>query len=420
MISRKLIIASALSWVLAAAGCGGSGGDDATTSSSPTSTSGGASTTSTNTGTTPTGTVSLNARSIINNVADAIIVQTYRNLNSAAAALLTAVQALATGGATEAELDEAQAKWKAARVPWEQSEGFLFGPVDSLGIDPAIDSWPLNTADLVAFLASRPNPTQADIENAGDDLRGFHAMEYLLFGDGIDDNDKAASELTYAEINYLVALAQAFKNHTQALESAWTKDFNGKGPFVNLLKNPGAAGNTTYASQGAVIQELVNGIVTIADEVANAKIAEPLGNSLASADTSKVESQYAWNSLTDFHDNIQSILNVYTGKLGYKPGTDSISDTLNGLYAFVLKHDSTLANRVLSEIITAQQKIALIKGDGNPNSTVISGTAKPFRQQIKDAAGRVLIEDAQKAVNTLFATLKNDVRPLVAKTQFTN
>ena len=44
--------------------------------------------------------------------------------------------------------------WVAARVPWEQSEGFLFGPVDTFGYDPAMDSWPVNRTDLDAVLAS--------------------------------------------------------------------------------------------------------------------------------------------------------------------------------------------------------------------------------------------------------------------------
>ena len=34
--------------------------------------------------------------------------------------------------------------WITAREPWEESEAFLFGPVDELGLDPNMDSWPLD------------------------------------------------------------------------------------------------------------------------------------------------------------------------------------------------------------------------------------------------------------------------------------
>lgn len=390
-ITRRTVIMGLGSIPLILAGCGGGGGGGGTT--------------------TPAG---FSPKAMVDNIADAIVTQTYRNLNTQAAALLSAVQALAASPADETKMDAAQAAWKATRVPWESSEGFLFGPVDSLGIDPAIDSWPLNTPDLQAYLATNPNPTQTDIENAGDDLRGFHAIEYLLFGDGVNSNDKPASALTTPELNYLVALAQAFKARTQALESAWVTDFNASGPYATTLKTPGAG--KAYTSYAAVLQELVTGLVTIADEVGNAKIAEPLGTSIGDADTSLVESQYSWNSLTDFHNNLQSILNVYTGKLGFNPSSETVTTSLNGLYAFVAFSDTTLAARVFNEIIAAQRKIALIKGDGVDSTTAITGIAKPFREQISDPVGRSLIEEAISACNTLRTTLDSAVKPLIGST----
>ncbi len=361
----------------------------------------------------PTPVASFDAKALIDNVVGNVVVATYTDLDTRAASLLTAVQALQDGGATEPELDAAQTGWRATRVPWEASEGFLFGPVDSLGIDPAIDSWPLNTPDLAAYIASNPDPTQADVENAGDDLRGFHAIEYLLFGDGVTDNDRAASELTDGERAYLVALTGAFKARTAQLSSSWTTDFNGQGAYRDLVKTAGSAGNAVYASARAVLEELVNGIAGIVDEVNNAKIAEPLGTSIAAADTSKVESQYSWNSLTDFHNNVQSVLNIYTGQAGFDARSSTVSATSPGVYAFVASQDQALADRVLAEIVAAQQQIALIKGDGDNQTTVITGTARPFRDQIANDGGRALIANAKAALTTLQNSLVNDVLPLV-------
>lgn len=364
-------------------------------------------------------TVTFSAQSVVDNEADNIITQTYENLNSAAADLLVAVTALNTGGATEPEMDAAQDAWKAARVPWESSEGFLFGPVSDLSVDPAIDSWPLNTPDLTTFLNNNPTATKADVEAAGDDLRGFHAIEWLLFGDGVADNDKTAAELSgeTGALNYLVALAEHFKDQTQALEDGWTTDINGNGPYATLLKEPSGT-NPVFGSYTAVMDELIDGIIGIADEIGNAKIADPFGASIGDADTSQVESQYSWNSLTDFHNNVQSIMNVYTGRLGFDWQTDTLTDTDNGLYAFVLAHDSTLAMRVFEEIRSAQQAIALIKGDSDNTTTDIGPGDEPFRNQISDAAGRLLIEDAIAALNTLLNTLTGDVKPLIGNTTF--
>lgn len=387
---RMLVALGAVPLVFAGCGGGGGGGDGG-------------------------GNVSFNAAPVVDHVTDDIIVPTYVALNAAAAVLLAAVQAL-QAAPTEPLMNAAQDAWKAARVPWETSEGFLYGPVDSLGIDPSIDSWPLNTPDLQAFLTSNPNATQADIENASDDLRGFHAIEFLLFGDGTTVNDKAASDLNAAQANYLVALAQAFKARTHLLETSWTTASGSTPAYETTMTTPP---NATYSSYGAVLEEIIGGLATIADEVGNAKMAEPLGTSAAAADTSKVESQYSWNSLTDFHNNIQSILNVYTGRLAFSWESDTPAVTDEGVYAFVAAHDATLATRVYSEIVDTQKKIALIKGDGDDTTTAITGTAKPFRQQISDPAGRTLIETAIAACNTLKTTLEGSVAPLVGQTSFT-
>jgi len=400
-----LMLAGALPWWLAACG----GGDDAPPPSAPAPSAPPPAGSGSN--------VAFGAKAVTDNLVDAVITQTYRDLNARSTALLDAILALQAVPASEPAMDAAQAAWQAARLPWESSEGFLFGPVDALGIDPAIDSWPLNTADLAAFLAVNPTATQADVENAGDDLRGFHAIEYLLFGDGTTDNDKAAAELTPEELNYLVALVRAFKARTDELEQAWTTDFNGRGPYALIVKSPGAT-NSSYASYGAVLQELINGIVGIADEAGNTKLAGPLGATLADADTSQVESQFSWNSLTDFHDNLHSVMNIYTGKLGFDWRSDTVGGSLNGLYAFVAAHDTTVATRVLQEIRDAQRRIALIKGDGNDTTTAISATASPFRNQILNATGRSLVEAAIAACNTLKTTLESDVLPMVGRTTF--
>ena len=55
----------------------------------------------------------------------------------------------------DATLGAACEAWIAARLPWEASEGFLFGPVDFNGYDPALDTWPVNRTDLEGVIALR-------------------------------------------------------------------------------------------------------------------------------------------------------------------------------------------------------------------------------------------------------------------------
>ena len=339
------------------------------------------------------------ATEMITNLTDDVIVSGYSALAIKGDELLQATQTL-VNNKTQENLLAAQDAWKAARQPWEQGESHIFGPVDSLSIDPHLDSWPLNTADLTSVLATNTGGFNADtIKGWNDDIQGFHTMEYLLFGDGVADNEKAVADLTTTETEYLMGLAEVFLSYTKTLDDAWQISHDGQtgsNAYGEFVKNPGTEWNNIYASQVGVIEELVNGMIAIVDEVGNGKIADPFGTSAATADTSLVESQYSWNSLTDFSDNIIGVRNVYQGEL------TGASDK-QGIVDFVMAADVTLAARVGSEIDDAIIKIQAIKGSNN----------MPFRQAIADADGRVKIQTAIDALSKLQASLTDDVLPLL-------
>ncbi|EDQ02126.1 putative lipoprotein [Shewanella benthica KT99] len=372
--------AVAIALISTLAACGGSGSDDTTTP--PTDNQ-----------------FEFAATEMITNLTDDVIVSGYSALAIKGDELLQATQTL-VNNKTQENLLAVQDAWKAARQPWEQGESHIFGPVDSLSIDPHLDSWPLNTVDLISVLANNTGGFDADtIKGWNDDIQGFHTMEYLLFGDGVADNEKIVADLTTTETEYLMGLAEVFLSYTKTLDDAWQISHDGQtGSYAygEFVKNPGTEWNNIYASQVGVIEELVNGMIAIVDEVGNGKIADPFGTSIATADTSLVESQYSWNSLTDFSDNIIGVRNVYQGEL------TGASDK-QGIVDFVMAADVTLAARVGSEIDDAIIKIQAIKGSNN----------MPFRQAIADADGRVKIQTAIDALSKLQASLTDEVLPLL-------
>ncbi|WP_394130500.1 imelysin family protein [Shewanella maritima] len=374
--------AIAIALITTLAACGGSGSDESTPITAP-----------------ETG-FDFNATDMISNLTDNVIVVGYANLAAQADNLLLATQAL-VNSTDQADLTAAQAAWKAAREPWEQGESHIFGPVDSLSIDPHLDSWPLNTTDLQTQLDNSSGFDAETIKGWNDDVQGFHTIEYLLFGDGVNDNDKLISELTTKEREYLIALAEVFKDYADQLDDAWQishnpQDSNAK-PYAELLTDSGSDDNTIYASELAVIEELINGMIGIVDEVGNGKIADPFGDSLANADTSKVESQYSWNSLTDFADNIKGVKNVYQGEFTGEADEQGIVD-------FVAAADATLATRIGSEIDTAIAAIEAIAGEND----------MPFRQAILDEQGRERVQAAVEALTTLQTSLETDVIALLS------
>jgi predicted lipoprotein len=120
--------------------------------------------------------------------ADEVVVPTYRDLKDKAWALYNAVDALRQDPANQSKLNAACSAWRAARVPWEQSEAILFGPAseDMLGLDPSMDSWPLSQEDIAGILQNGGLKTVDQFIGAisSEDVRGFHTLELLLFKDG--------------------------------------------------------------------------------------------------------------------------------------------------------------------------------------------------------------------------------------------
>ncbi|HEY7462248.1 MAG TPA: imelysin family protein [Gemmatimonadota bacterium] len=313
---------------------------------------------------------------LLQNEASNVITATYRDLSREAGELLAAVQAL-QASPTAATLTAAQQAWRETRVPWERSEGFLFGPVSTQGLDPALDSWPVNVVDLDAVLASSSALTKSFIDGLEGTLKGFHTIEYLLFG---ESGAKTAADFTPREFEYLVATTESLKGATDALASAWAPE---AGNFAGDLSHAGESGSV-FVSRQAAVQELLNGMITIADEVANGKINDPFSQ----ADVTLEESRFSNNSKADFQDNIRSLRSIYTGDYtGAGPGLDEIAADA----------DPALDARLRAEIDAAIAAIGAIPGT--------------FGTAIFDDPASV--QAAQTSVRRVLQTLQEDVVAVV-------
>jgi putative iron-regulated protein len=322
---------------------------------------------------------------VVVDFADQVVIPTYEDLADRTEALDAAVIAL-DEGRTDEDLIAARDAWVDMRVPWEQSEGFLFGPVSAQGWDPAMDSWPLNQDDLEAVLASENVLDQELISNLPETQKGFHTVEYLLWG---QESDKTADQLTDREMEYLLALTEELTLITSDLESSWTEGVGGQEAYREVFVTAGEDGNTAYPSLESAVQEILVGMSGICDEVANGKIADPYDG----MDPNLVESQYSFNSLYDFQDNMRSVLNAYTGDFP-EGGTEG-----KGLDEFVAANDPDLDARFQAEI-----QIAIDALDEIP---------PPFRDAILDEANNELIETAQEAIRTVQATIDGDLTDLI-------
>jgi len=321
------------------------------------------------------------ASTMLSDFANTVVLATYTDLDNKAGELLAAVKAL-DADTTQANLETAQQAWKATRIPWEQSESFLFGPVDTQGLDPALDSWPVDHVNLQSVLDSNDDLTVEYVSGLEDTQKGFHTIEFLLFRNG---DQRKASDITDRELKYLVSTTMNLKASTSQLKLAWAPDGEN---FSNTVASAGE-GNAVYPSQNSAVQEMVNGMITIADEVANGKIPDPFNEE----DTTLVESQFSFNSISDFQDNIRGIQNVYTGKF--------IIDG-QGLNEFVNGKDIDLDTRFQTEVQKAIDTIGAIPD--------------PFRDSI--TTNRAAVQSAIDAVSKVQLTLEQDILPLVQESEF--
>lgn len=131
-------------------------------------------------------------QAIVDQFVDNVALPTYKDLAAKNKALLAAVQALQKSP-SNATFEAACEAWLASRQPWETSEAFLFGPVSELGLDPNMDSWPLDQDGIVqvmkeqkwsSFQWTGEYAEGNEAIEAAQSLRGFHTLEYLLFKDG--------------------------------------------------------------------------------------------------------------------------------------------------------------------------------------------------------------------------------------------
>ena len=223
---------------------------------------------------------------IINQYVDNVVMPTYRDLKERNSDLYLSVVDFGNAP-SDAKFQAICDAWLAAREPWEQSEAFLFGPVADFGLDPNMDSWPLDQEAIVNTLKSQQwndmtwsGDYDEDDEAiaAAQNVRGFHTLEFLAFRDGKARTlSDAAASSTAADYVYdasnATAWAQYMRNTAQLLVddvtllcSEWEDS------YANTFKKHNGGDFTSGLS---CIEQLIDGCIDIAGEVGGAKIGEP-------------------------------------------------------------------------------------------------------------------------------------------------
>ena len=339
---------------------------------------------------------------IINQYVDNVVLPTYNDLKTKNTALYNAVVSFGNAP-SDANFQAVCNAWLTAREPWESSEAFLFGPVADYGLDPNMDSWPLDQEAIVKLLESQQ---WNEMEWTGDydeddeaiaaaqNVRGFHTLEFLAFRDGkartLTDTaiDGEAANAVYNESN-ATAWAQYMRNTAQLL----VKDVT---TLVDAWNNGYAASFKShnggdFTSGLSCIEQLIDGCIDIAGEVGDAKIGDPYSLYVSDKTTEAlyaVESWYSWHSRDDYTNNILSIRNAYYGS---RDG----SINANSLSKLVAKYNAPLDTKVKDAIKSAADAIQAIP--------------QPFRNNINSSEAKAAME----ACADLGDVLENELKPFL-------
>lgn len=337
---------------------------------------------------------------------EGVVYPTYKNLADKTEELYTllgeAKDEFKNGNLTDAKMQKISNTFLQARAYWEASEAFLYGPATTFGIDPHIDTWPLDVDALARGLNNASVLGKIEEVGAGElapTLLGFHAIEFVLFRDGQvrtvealkgNETDEAFSGMQITgqqELAYAAAVAEDLMQKCFQLQVAWmgeqagdrvsaveeweletklTDDYYGD----NML-NAGKAGSAYRSWQDVLVAIFDAGCSNISNEVANTKI----GNAWNAQVYDYIESPYSKKSFVDFYDNILSIKNSLYGGVGLStPSANSllgfaatknasfVQETIAKLDAALAALDVCMKGKAFVDIVAELQAATATKG----------------------------------------------------------
>lgn len=331
---------------------------------------------------------------------------------------------------TQAALNQACDDWKVARANWENTEAFLFGAADVYSIDPHTDTWPVAANDLADVLRDAAAMSNLDnfIKTANSGILGYHGLEYVLFRQGAP---RDINQITNLEYNYICAVAKDLYQATATLEAAWdSKESNaerhqialdyvathnsinddgdvegaldGFQNFGRAFKTPGT-GDWTTALDATL--EIISGCQDIIGEVGDSKIGLPY----TGEDATYIESPYAYNSITDFYDNIVSCKNALYGSMNaVMPNEKSVIYFCQNADNATLKAQANTAvaklDNALAKIKAMKAPFALYYSDASSKAAIdalgeLDEALEAMSETLKGYAGNSTVENQCKVIN---------------------
>jgi putative iron-regulated protein len=317
-----------------------------------------------------------------------LVLATYEDTLSAAHELDTAIDAL-LANPSEATLNAARERWRAARIPYGYSEAFRFyaGPIDGEGgPEGAVNGWPLDENHIDAVRVDRYNaaPGLDIVGNAKDfpaitpDLiaaqneaggekniaSGYHAIEFLLWGQDLNEPPASAGQRPYTD--YVVAAGadratDVAARRGQYLKAASTLLLRDLESVTNAWREAHDAAPPTYRTKFVTgdiytgLKRMFTGVAALAEvEMAGERMNVPL----LSSDQEEEQSCFSDTSSEDLRANAAGIEHVYYARYTRRDGTTVTGPSLADL---VKKTDPRVATEVEERIARTRETLQAVR-----------------------------------------------------------
>ena len=319
----------------------------------------------------------------------AIVHASYEDAYASASALRAALAAFVQAPSPET-FQAAKAAWKAARIPYGQTEAYRFyaGPIDGDdGPEGMLNAWPLDESyidyvegDPTAGIINNPEiPITADrlraLNEEGGETNvstGFHAIEFLLWGQ--DQSEDGPGKRPYTDYvtspsaarrgQYLLTVAEMLTQDLNRMVAAWAPDNAQNYRAAFLQANPAES-----------LRKILSGIGVLSrGELAGERMAV----ALSTRDQEDEHSCFSDNTHVDIAQNAQGIRNVYEGR-------------------YVRADGAVIDGPGIGDIISPELNASMTRRL-DATAKAVNAIAPPFDREIVTEAGRQRVGAAIEAL----------------------
>jgi putative iron-regulated protein len=313
-----------------------------------------------------------------------IVLATYEDTIAAARELDAAIDAL-LANPSEQTLDAARESWRAARIPYAYTEAFRFygGPIDGEdGPEGQLNGWPLDENHIDAVALDKYNAAPglniignverfpeitpeliAEQNEAGGEKNiasGYHAIEFLLWGQDFNDPPESAGQRPYTDFipkgrdpatdvnarrgQYLKAASTLLLSDLEAVAAQWRKSDqpNYRTSFLT---------GDVYTS----LKRMFTGIAALSEvEMAGERMNVPL----LSSDQEEEQSCFSDLTAEELRANAVGIENVYFGRYQRRDGSTISGPSLADL---IKAKDQRAAEEIETRLARTREALAEVR-----------------------------------------------------------